>query len=97
MKHFIRSLCGLTLLTSTGLAQPAVIRLTLGGGSATDLRGVRSGAYVIAPSATLFPHIVDGAGYSTQFVLFRPSPAQNPGGKLQFYSQSGQPMDLSLR
>jgi len=56
MKHFIRSLCGLTLLTSPGLAQPAVIRLTLGGGSATDLRGVRSGAYVIAPSATLFPH-----------------------------------------
>jgi hypothetical protein len=37
------------------MAQAPVTRLSLGAGSATDLRGVRSGAYVLAPSLTLFP------------------------------------------
>ena len=45
----------------------------------------------------VFPHIVDGGGYSTQFVLFRAMPAQAPSGSLQFYTQSGQPLELSLR
>ena len=48
-------------------------------------------------AATLFPHIVDGGGYSQQFVLFRASGAQSPAGSLQFYTQSGQPLELSLR
>lgn len=56
MKHFIGTICGLAILAPPVLAQPAVIRLTLGGGTATDLRGMRSGAYTVAPSATLFPH-----------------------------------------
>src|ERR1041385_619885 len=36
-------------------AQAPLARVTVGGGSATDLRGVRSGAYSLAPSLTLFP------------------------------------------
>jgi AMP-activated protein kinase-like protein len=36
-------------------AQAPLARVTLGGGSATDLRGVRSGAYSLASSLTLFP------------------------------------------
>ena len=51
----------------------------------------------INAAANVFPHIVDGGGYSTQFVLFRAMPAQAPAGSLQFYTQSGQPLELSLR
>src|ERR1043166_597356 len=36
-------------------AQAPLARLTVGAGSATDLRGVRSGAWVLAPQVTLFP------------------------------------------
>ena len=36
-------------------AQAPLARVTVGAGSATDLRGVRSGAWVVAPSLTLFP------------------------------------------
>jgi hypothetical protein len=49
-------LCALTVLAAPLAAQPAAVRLTLGGGTATDLRGIRSGSWQIAPSATLFPH-----------------------------------------
>jgi hypothetical protein len=50
-----RTLCALVLLATPLAAQPPVVRLTLGGGTATDLRGIRSGSWQIAPSATLFP------------------------------------------
>jgi hypothetical protein len=48
-------------------------------------------------SALLFPHIVDGAGYSTQFVLFNRAAGQPLSGKLQFYAPSGLPLELSVR
>ena len=51
-----RTVCALTLLAAPLAAQPPMVRLTLGGGTATDLRGLRSGSWQIAPSATLFPH-----------------------------------------
>jgi hypothetical protein len=38
----------------------------------------------------LFPHFADGAGYSTQFVLFAPSAA----GTMYFFEQSGEPKAL---
>lgn len=56
MKRIGSGICGLVMLAHPVVAQPAIIRLTLGGGAATDLRGVRSGAYMVAPSATLFPN-----------------------------------------
>ena len=47
---------GASLAGPIGLAaQAPLARVTVGGGSATDLRGVRSGAYSLAPSLTLFP------------------------------------------
>src|SRR5947208_2898855 len=47
---------GASLAGPLGLAaQAPLARLTVGGGSATDLRGVRSGAYTLAPSLPLFP------------------------------------------
>ncbi|HEV8598761.1 MAG TPA: glycogen-binding domain-containing protein [Gemmatimonadales bacterium] len=36
-------------------AQSAIARIWLGGGTATDLRGVRSGAYAVGPSVTFAP------------------------------------------
>src|SRR4051812_36467723 len=38
-----------------------------------------------------FPHIVDGGGYSTQFILFSGSAGQSSSGTLQFFFQTGQP------
>src|SRR5687768_9074742 len=51
-----RMLWTLMLVAAPLAAQPPAVRLTLGGGTATDLRGIRSGSWQIAPSATLFPH-----------------------------------------
>lgn len=49
------SLCALILLAAPLAAQSPMVRLTLGGGTATDLRGFRSGSWQIAPAVTLFP------------------------------------------
>jgi hypothetical protein len=43
-----------------------------------------------------FPHFVEGGGYSTQFILFSGSASQQASGVLQFVSQSGSPLNLSL-
>jgi hypothetical protein len=46
-------------------------------------------------SELLFPHLADGAGYTTDFVLFSASgPAS---GTLQFNTPSGKPLALQLR
>ncbi len=46
---------GLVVWAIPATAQAPVTRLSIGAGSATDLRGVRSAAYVLAPSIVLFP------------------------------------------
>jgi len=50
-----RTLCALILLAAPLAAQSPMLRLTMGGGTATDLRGIRSGSWQIAPAVTLFP------------------------------------------
>ena len=45
----------------------------------------------------LFPHIVEGAGYTTQFILFSGKPGQAASGTLRFLSQAGQPLILSIQ
>ena len=48
-------------------------------------------------SSFVFPHFVDGAGYTTQFVLFSgwtPGPAS---GTLEFLTNTGAPLSLTLR
>jgi len=51
-----------------------------------------------APTTELvFPHIVEGAGYTTQFILFSGRPGQAASGTLLFLNQSGQPMTLDIR
>jgi hypothetical protein len=41
----------------------------------------------------LFPHFADGAGYSTQLVLF-PTSTTSTGGTIYFFEQSGVPKAL---
>ena len=44
----------------------------------------------------VFPHIVEGAGYTTQFILFSGRPAQASSGTLKFLSQAGQPLPMGV-
>jgi len=53
-----------------------------------------------APASTspLFvPHLADGGGFTTQFVLFSGTAGQSSSGTLQFFAQSGSPLNLSLQ
>jgi hypothetical protein len=37
----------------------------------------------------LFPHLANGGGYNTEFVLFSGSAGETSAGTLQLFSQSG--------
>jgi hypothetical protein len=52
-----------------------------------------------APSTgpLFFPHIADGGGYTTQFILFSGQPGQSSSGTIQFFSQSGGALGLTLQ
>ncbi len=45
----------------------------------------------------LFPHIVDGEGWTTQFILFSGVSGQSSSGTLQFFSKDGTPLGLDLQ
>jgi hypothetical protein len=49
----------------------------------------------IPASATeaLFPHLADGGGYMTEFVLFSGSTGQSSSGMLRFFTQTGAPLN----
>jgi len=98
------------LLPGTGPFQ-GVLRLSTlnaGGISVLGLRGrynersdfliseMPSFSDSIQPLSELYvPHFADGGGYDTQFILLGPT-GQNSAGVLQFFSQSGQSLALSL-
>ena len=48
-------------------------------------------------SPLYFPHFADGGGFTTQFILFNGSTDQSSSGNLQFYTQAGQPLSLTVR
>ena len=48
-------------------------------------------------SQLVFPHIVNGGGYSTQFIMFSGTPSQPTSGNLQMFSQSGGSLNVSLQ
>jgi hypothetical protein len=48
-------------------------------------------------SQLVFPHIVDGGGYTTQFIMFAGTPSQPNAGNLQMYSQSGSSLNINLQ
>jgi hypothetical protein len=49
----------------------------------------------LSTSQLYFPHIADSGGYTTQFVLM--TQASSFAGTLQIISQSGEPLDLTVR
>ena len=49
----------------------------------------------VTKSGLVFPHLVDGGGYTTQFILVSTSD-QSTSGRLNFVSQSGDDLALSL-
>ena len=51
------------------------------------------------PSATqiVFPHVVDGAGYTTQFVLYSGTAGEPASGNLNLFSQTGGSLSLGLQ
>jgi len=49
-----------------------------------------------SPDAVFFPHIVEGGGYTTKFVLFSGTDAQRSSTSMQFLSQSGTDLPLSV-
>jgi len=48
-----------------------------------------------ATSALLFPHLADGGGYTTQFILFSGTAGQSSSGTLGFFDQTGQSLNLA--
>jgi hypothetical protein len=44
----------------------------------------------------VFPHLVNGGGWTTQFVLFSGTTAQTSGGNLIFVEPDGDPFDLNI-
>jgi hypothetical protein len=48
-------------------------------------------------SVLFFPHIAEGSGYTTQFILYSGSSGQQASGSLRLYTQSGQGMILTLQ
>jgi hypothetical protein len=58
------------VLAGSAIAQSPQVRVVAGGGSATDIRGVRSAAYMLAPSLLLFPgreSLIALTGRATRF------------------------------
>jgi hypothetical protein len=49
-----------------------------------------------ASSKTVLPHIVDGGGYTTQFIFYSGSASQPASGDMRMYSQTGTSLSLSL-
>jgi Matrixin/IPT/TIG domain len=47
-------------------------------------------------SMLLFPHIVDGGGYTTQFILFNETTAGSMNGDVRFIGQDANPLGLNL-
>jgi hypothetical protein len=48
-------------------------------------------------SRLIFPHIVNGGGYTTEFVMFSGTPSQPMSGNLQMFSQSGGSLSINLQ
>ena len=50
-----------------------------------------------ADSQLIFPHIVDGGGYSTQFIMFSGAPNRPATGTLQLFSQTGSSLSINVK
>jgi hypothetical protein len=51
----------------------------------------------VPPGLLFFPHIADSGGYTTQFILFSARPGSPSSGAIQFLSQSGTSLNLTVQ
>ena len=49
-----------------------------------------------APAQLIFPHIAEGGGYTTQFIVIGGVSGQGNAGVLRFFNQDGNPLNLTL-
>jgi len=49
-----------------------------------------------SPTELLFPHLANGGGYTTQFILFSGAAGQSSSGNLRLLKQDGSPFDLTV-
>ena len=49
-----------------------------------------------APGLLVFPHIAEGGGYTTQFVVISGAAGQKDSGLLRFFNQQGNPLNVTL-
>ena len=45
----------------------------------------------------VFPHAINGDGFTTQFILISGTAGQTPAGTLSFTKQSGEPLIFNIR
>ena len=90
------SFSGVLRVTST--ADVAIVGLRLRFNDRGELKmtttppSIETGASTMADR--FFPHIVDSAGWSTQFILFSGTAGQASSGTLSFIDTAGEPWDL---
>jgi hypothetical protein len=53
-------------------------------------------AVAASAAESLFPHLVNGGGYTTQFILFSGTAGQASTGNLLFLKQDGTPLNLTV-
>jgi hypothetical protein len=44
----------------------------------------------------IFPHLVDGGGYATQFILINGASGAGSNGLLRYFNQSGNPLNVAI-
>jgi hypothetical protein len=44
----------------------------------------------------VFPHIAEGGGYTTQFIVIGGLSGQGNAGVLRFFNEAGNPLNLTL-
>jgi hypothetical protein len=49
-----------------------------------------------SPAQLVFPHIAEGSGYTTQFIVVGESSGQSNSGTLSFFNQEGAPLNVTL-
>jgi hypothetical protein len=47
-------------------------------------------------TSVIFPHVLDGGGYATQFILFSDPSGQGMAGTINFASENGDPLPLDI-
>ena len=49
-----------------------------------------------APGQLVFPHIAEGGGYTTQFIVIGAPSGPGSSGTLRFFNQEGNPLSVTL-